>query len=86
MLRTALLCASLLALSGCSGSDSSITEQRFVLVPDPTGINKDIPAGALALDTKTGQLCFTVSGGFMASAPTIDACAKLSGDGSKKKP
>jgi hypothetical protein len=85
MLRTAILCASLLLLAGCSGSNSEITEQRFVLVPDPTGINKNIPAGALALDTKTGQLCFTVSGGFMASVPSIESCAKQSSRDSNKK-
>jgi hypothetical protein len=87
MVRSLVLSASLLLLTGCMGSDASVSAQRFVLVPDPAGINKDIPSGALALDTKTGQLCFTVSTAFEASAPSIKSCTKLSDDSgdSKKK-
>jgi len=52
--------------------------QRFVLVPDPAQIKKDIPSGALALDTKTGQLCYTV-GGFFATngTPRMDMCTEV---------
>ena len=51
--------------------------QRFVLVPNPPEIRKDIPAGALALDTKTGQLCYTVGGPFTSEVPALDMCATL---------
>jgi hypothetical protein len=87
MVRAFILSASVLLVTGCMGSDASVSAQRFILVPDPAGINKDLPAGALALDTKTGQLCFTVDAAFQASSPSIKPCAKLSDDSrdSKKK-
>jgi hypothetical protein len=48
-----------------------------VLVADPSRISKDIPAGALALDTTTGQLCYTVQGAFTAGSPSIGMCSAL---------
>ncbi len=66
-----------LFLLGCSASGSNIHGQRFVLVPDPSGIAKDIPVGALALDTQTGQLCYTISGSFTAASPAIAMCSAL---------
>ena len=64
-------------LTGCLASSADNQGQRFVLVADPSGISKDIPAGALALDTKTGQLCYTVQGAFTAGAPSIGMCSAL---------
>ena len=64
-------------LTGCLASSADNQGQRFVLVADPSGISKDIPAGALALDTTTGQLCYTVQGGFTAGAPSIGMCSAL---------
>jgi len=69
--------ACVLLLAGCSASESEIKSQRFVLVADPSGIAKDIPTGALALDTQTGQLCYTASGPWTSSSPAIDLCSKL---------
>ncbi len=77
MVRSLVLCASLLLLTGCSASEAYVTSQHFTLVPDTTGISKDLPAGSLALDTRTGQLCFTLTGAFQASAPEIPTCASL---------
>jgi hypothetical protein len=64
-------------LTGCAHSldDSRTGYQRFVLVPNPSEISKDIPAGALALDTKTGQLCYTVGGSFTSGSPAMDMCS-----------
>jgi len=76
--------ACVLLLSGCSASEADIKSQRFVLVPDP-GISKDIPPGALALDTQTGQLCYTVSGPWTSGSPAIDLCSKLLKSQSKPK-
>lgn len=47
-----------------------------MLVNDPTGISDKIPNGALALDTRTGQLCYTISGNF-AGAPMLPMCKDL---------
>jgi hypothetical protein len=69
--------APVLVLTGCSATSSSTRYQRFVLVPDPSQISKDIPAGALALDTKTGQLCYTVGGSFTSESPSIEMCTAL---------
>ena len=77
--------ASLLLLTGCLASASSADQQRFVLVPDPSGISKDIPPGALALDTQTGQLCYTVGGSWTSGLPTIDLCSKLLKNQAKPK-
>jgi hypothetical protein len=65
-------------LVGCESGPKSRGYQRFVLVPDPSQVKKDIPAGALALDTKTGQLCYTV-GGFFATngTPRMDMCTEV---------
>ncbi|HSY35292.1 MAG TPA: hypothetical protein VK814_06035 [Acidobacteriaceae bacterium] len=62
---------------GCSASSSEVHGQRFVLVQDPSGISKDIPAGALALDTQTGQLCYTVQGAFTSTLPGVGMCTAL---------
>lgn len=48
-----------------------------MIVSDPSQINKDIPAGALALDTKTGQLCYTVGGSFTNEMPRMDMCTEV---------
>jgi len=69
--------ALLVVLTGCSASSADNEGQRFVLVADPSGISKDIPAGALALDTKTGQLCYTVQGAFTSGSPSIAMCSGL---------
>ena len=73
----ALGLALVVVLMGCSASSSEVHGQRFVLVQDPSGISKDIPAGALALDTQTGQLCYTVQGTFTAGSPSIGMCSAL---------
>ncbi|MEG9432495.1 hypothetical protein [Terriglobus sp. ADX1] len=65
----------LLLLAGCSAT-SVVAGQRFVLVNDPTGISDKIPSGALALDTRTGQLCYTISG-TSAGAPALPMCSDL---------
>ena len=77
--------ACVLLLSGCSASEADINYQRFVLLPDPSGIAKDIPPGALALDTQTGQLCYTVSGPWTSGSPAMDLCSKLLKSQSKPK-
>ncbi len=64
-------------LAGCSASSADNQGQRFVLVADPSGISKDIPAGALALDTQTGQLCYTVQGPFTSGTMGIGMCSSL---------
>ena len=66
----------MLLLTGCA---SPVTHQyqRFVLVPDPTKINAEIPPGALALDTQTGNVCFTMGGSFAKSEPGIESCWEL---------
>jgi hypothetical protein len=66
-------------LVGCGGKALKSPEyQRFVLVPDPSQIKKDIPDGALALDTKTGQLCYTVGGFFVTNGtPRMDMCTEV---------
>ena len=66
-------------LTGCHSSahPPGGSYQRFVLVPNPSEIRKDIPVGALALDTKTGQLCYTVGGPFTSEVPALDMCATL---------
>jgi hypothetical protein len=72
-----LALALVLVLSGCSAASSSTRYQRFELVPNPSGISKDIPAGALALDTKTGELCYTVDGAYTSGSPAIEMCTAL---------
>ena len=72
-----LTVALVLILTGCSAASSSTEYQRFVLVPNPSEISKDIPAGTLALDTKTGQLCYTVGGSFTTGSPSIAMCTVL---------
>ena len=67
----------LVVLVGCSASGSDIHGQRFVLVTDPSGIAKDIPVGALALDTQTGVLCYTVAGAFTSGTPGVGMCSDL---------
>ena len=69
--------ASLVVFTGCMASSADNQGQRFVLVADPSQISKDIPAGALALDTQTGQLCYTVQGAFTAGSPGIGMCTAL---------
>ena len=81
MMRSLPLCAlsaAILATTGCLGSNTSVSSPRFTLVPDTTGISKDLPAGSLALDTHTGRLCFTLAGSFQSTAPTIPLCEVLS--------
>ena len=51
--------------------------QRFVLVPNTSEISKAIPSGALALDTKSGHLCYTVPGSFTSGFPSIHMCEAL---------
>jgi len=65
----------LLLIAGCSAT-SVIASQRFVLVNDTTGISDKIPSGALALDTRTGQLCYTLQGDFTSSRP-LSLCSDL---------
>jgi hypothetical protein len=64
-------------LTGCGPRRRAQPTQRFVIIPNPSQINKDIPAGALALDTKTGQLCYTVGGDFTSEFPRMDMCTRL---------
>jgi hypothetical protein len=64
-------------VAGCTNPAPSVQYQRFVLVPDPTHIGKNIPPGALALDTKTGQLCYTVGGSFTDDLPKMDMCYEI---------
>jgi hypothetical protein len=78
MIRAAASSVVLVLLTGCIGSNSHVEEQRFVLLQDTSGISNDIPAGTLALDTRTGQLCFTTTGNFTAAAPQIVTCKSLS--------
>ena len=81
MMRPLILCAlsiSTLTLTGCLGSNASLSSPQFTLVPDTTGISKDLPAGSLALDTHSGRLCFTLTGSFQSAAPTIPLCETLS--------
>jgi hypothetical protein len=66
----------LLVLTGCA-KPAPIQYQRFVIVPDTTKIGEHIPPGALALDTKTGQLCYTVGGPYTTGFPAIDMCTAL---------
>jgi hypothetical protein len=68
--------AALLLCSGCSKPLARGARfQRFVLLEHPSQIKKDIPDGALALDTQTGQLCYTVGGDFTSGYPAMDMCA-----------
>jgi hypothetical protein len=67
----------LIALTGCANSAPIAQYQRFVIVPDTTKIGDHIPPGALALDTKTGQLCYTVGGPYTSGFPAIDMCTVL---------
>jgi hypothetical protein len=67
----------LVALTGCATNPPIAQYQRFVLVPDTTKIGEHIPPGALALDTKTGQLCYTVGGPYTSGFPAIDMCTDL---------
>lgn len=67
----------LLLLAGCNAT--KIDSQRFTLVNDTTGISDKIPSGALALDTKTGQLCYTLKGDFTSSYP-LPMCSKLANE------
>ncbi|HTF70962.1 MAG TPA: hypothetical protein VK638_50670, partial [Edaphobacter sp.] len=68
----------ILLLAGCQAKPgSTLVSQRFVLIPNPSNVNKNIPEGALALDTKTGQLCYTVGGPFTSESPAMDLCADL---------
>ena len=69
--------ASLVVFTVCIASSADNQGQRFVLVADPSQISKDIPAGALALDTQTGQLCYTVQGAFTSGSPAIGMCSAL---------
>jgi hypothetical protein len=64
-------------LSGCDADHKTRCQQRFVLVPNPSQINKDIPAGALALDTQTGQLCYTVGGPYTSEFPNMSMCLEV---------
>jgi hypothetical protein len=68
------LAAAMIVLVGCN---KPTPYQRFVLVPNPTGIQAAIPAGALALDTKTGQVCYTIGGPYTSGSPSIDMCYVL---------
>jgi len=79
----ALLC--LVSLTGCSASQSEVKSQRFVLVPDPSGISKDIPVGALAMDTESGQLCYTFNLANTSAAPSIKTCSALLKEHSSSK-
>jgi hypothetical protein len=77
-MKTVVLAGMLLCLAGCKHEPGPpLTYQRFVLVPNPSGVNKDVPAGALALDTKTGLLCYTVGGDYKDEFPAIDMCNLL---------
>lgn len=68
----------LIAMSAGCATDAPIPQyQRFVLVPDTTKIGDHIPPGALALDTKTGQLCYTVGGPYTSGLPAMDMCTEL---------
>jgi hypothetical protein len=73
-----VLCMLALLLMGCGrpAPHHETQYQRFVLVPDPSQINKDIPAGALALDTKTGIVCYTVGGQYTSEYPSIEMCSE----------
>lgn len=79
MRRKSAMLASLglIALTGCAGPAPIAHYQRFVLVPDTTKIGDHIPPGGLALDTKTGQLCYTVGGPYTSGFPAIDMCTVL---------
>ena len=67
-----------LSLTGChEHTHQTPGYQRFVLVPNPSEINKNIPAGGLALDTKTGQVCYTVGGNYTSEFPAIDMCTRV---------
>jgi|HubBroStandDraft_3_1064219.scaffolds.fasta_scaffold913105_1 hypothetical protein len=82
MRRKGVLLSSLglIALTGCAShaSHGPIAQyQRFVLVPDTSKIGDHIPPGGLALDTKTGQLCYTVGGPYTSGFPAIDMCTVL---------
>lgn len=69
-----------LSLVGCDESpqQQEPSYQRFILVPHPQAIKPSIPDGALALDTKSGQLCYTVGGSYTEGFPAIDMCVTLS--------
>jgi hypothetical protein len=72
-----VLCFASLILTGCEQSAPIVPYQRFVLVPDTSKIGDHIPPGGLALDTMTGQLCYTVGGPYTSGFPAIDMCTAL---------
>ena len=67
----------LLLILGCETPKPAAPYQRFILVPHPSVINADIPDGGLALDTKTGQLCYTVGGAYTSGFPAMDMCVDV---------
>lgn len=76
--RTMIPLLGLIVMStGCASNKPIAQYQRFVLVPDTTKIGDHIPPGGLALDTKTGQLCYTVGGPYTSGFPAIDMCVDL---------
>lgn len=67
------------AIIGCSDIPKPPEHpyQRFVLVPNAGQVKQGAPDGALALDTQTGQLCYTVGGPFTEGFPAMEMCANL---------
>jgi len=80
-MKTLLLVAAL-ALAACGGCASRQPQdashfQRFVLIPHPDQIKVGAPEGSIALDTQTGQLCYTVGGNFTTGVPAISMCTEI---------
>jgi hypothetical protein len=78
----ALLSVAALALVACSGCANTPVQdashfQRFVLIPNPSQIKVGAPESSMALDTQTGQLCYTVGGSFTDGVPAIDMCTEI---------
>jgi hypothetical protein len=69
----------LVACSGCADHPVQYTShfQRFILIPQPAQIKAGAPESSIALDTQTGQLCYTVGGNFTAGLPAIDMCTEI---------
>ena len=60
-----------------SVSSSHNSGQRFVLVANASQIRPDIPADAVAMDTKTGELCWTMRGAFTMGDINMELCEIL---------
>lgn len=77
-----LMTVAALALVACNGCADHTEQgashfQRFILIPHPALIKDGAPDGSIALDTQTGQLCYTVGGNFTTGIPAMDMCVDI---------